>query len=131
MNSEEITRMLTKIFDASGKYSKGAIFAGVFAKNRLPTNFPHDKPCLLVANTDDHRKPGEHWVAIFIEADRRYAEYFDSFGESPLKEFEDYMSTYADRIVCNEKQIQSVASKFCGHYTIMFCAFRAIGCNVH
>ena len=131
MNGLEIEKTLTDVFAASRKYSRNAKFLGVFAKDRLPVTIPRDCPCLLVANTDDHSKPGQHWVAMYIQSNNAYAEYFDSFGEPPLPVFASYLLRHAKRIKCNRKQIQSIASMYCGQYVVLYCAFRAIGYKVH
>ena len=131
MNGDRIDKLLRKVFVASKKYSKGATFLGVFPKDKLPANIPRDKPSLLVANTDDHGKPGQHWIAICFVPDRQLAEYFDSYGEPPLPQFAAYMAKRAKRVKRNRKQLQSMASMFCGHYVILFCAFRAIGYDVN
>ena len=56
-------------------------FRGVYARNELPIREPTTS--LYVCNTDPNHKPGEHWVTIYIDSDRR-GEYFDSFGMPPL-----------------------------------------------
>ena len=56
-------------------------FRGVYARNKLPIRAPTTS--LYVCNTDPNHKPGEHWVTIYIDSDRR-GEYFDSFGMPPL-----------------------------------------------
>ena len=50
---------------------------GVFSSDRLPT-----KPRLLVCNTDPSDESGEHWIAIYVDDDGHYAEYFDSLGRA-------------------------------------------------
>jgi len=54
-------------------------FDGVFAADRLPND-----PCLLVCNTDPSYRLGEHCVAIYVDDEGRYGEYFDSFGRPPV-----------------------------------------------
>ena len=64
-------------------------FDGVFSSDHLPT-----KPRLLVSNTDPSDMPGEHWVAIYVDDDGRYGEYFDSLGRRPTATFERYMNKH-------------------------------------
>ena len=53
MNTEQIERLIRRhIRD----------FDGVFSIDRLPSN-----PCLLVYNTDPSHRPGEHWVAMYVD----------------------------------------------------------------
>jgi len=58
-------------------------FDRVFTCNSLPM-----KPRLLVCNTDQSNRPGEHWIAIYVDDDGRYGEYFDPLGRAPTHIFE-------------------------------------------
>ena len=62
-------------------------FDGVFACDHLPT-----KPRLMVCNTDKSDEPGEHWIAIYVDDDGRYGEYFDPLGRAPISVFERYVN---------------------------------------
>ena len=75
MNELTIKRILES--DARTRDS----FRGVYSRNELPIRAPTTS--LYVCNTDPNHKPGEHWVTIYINNDRR-GEYFDSFGMPPL-----------------------------------------------
>lgn len=130
MNGNDIERKLKAIFQLAKHRARDVTFLGVFPKDRLPARIPSN-PSLLVANTDDHNKPGEHWIAIYFNPYNQHAEYFDSFGEPPLAEFQTYMLMHAKRVAFNERQIQSVMSAFCGHYVVLFCVHRSIGYDVN
>jgi len=93
MNSEDIERAVRR---------RVRRFDGVFAADRLPND-----PCLLVCNTDPSHNPGKHWVAIYVEEEGRYGEYFDSFGRPPPVTFRRYLDrhcmhwsywTYSDKV---------------------------------
>ena len=56
-------------------------FLGVFASNELPSKIP-SYPSGLIANTDPNNKPGQHWVAMFLEESKE--EFFDSYGLPPI-----------------------------------------------
>jgi len=101
MNSDEIDRFLRAR-------------VRVFSVDNLP-----DNRHLLVCNTDHSGKPGRHWVAIYIEDGR--GEVFDSFGHRPNIDFERYMNRHCVSWKFNDKQLQSIISKFGGHYCIYFC----------
>jgi len=96
-------------------------FQGVFSSDTLPTT-----PRLLVCNTDPARKPGEHWIAIYVDKNGR-GEYFDSFGRKPNKHFERYMNSNCVRWTFNKKQLQSRISGFCGYYCCLFVVLRCRG----
>ena len=110
MNSDEIDRFLkARLKD----------FDGVFSVDTLP-----DDPRLLVCNTDPSDKPGRHWIAIYVDENGR-GELFDSFGRRPNVDFEHYMNRHCSSWNFNDRQLQSVVSKFCGHYCIYFCILRS------
>jgi hypothetical protein len=123
MNSEEIERILRRVC--------GETFIGVYAKDQLPT-LRGTRPVLMVVNTDNSNKPGTHWIAMFINTDGS-GEYFDSFGElnNINQTFTAYMNKYCAQWVYNDTQLQSVVSKFCGHYCIFYCLYRSIGYNIN
>jgi len=109
MNSEEIECILRRhVVD----------FDGVFSVDTLPKH-PH----ILVCNIDPSDKPGRHWVCIFVENGR--GEYFDSFGRRPNAAFERYLNKHCSYWIYNNRQLQSVISKFCGHYCIYYCMLRS------
>ena len=111
MNTDEIERKLSHRID------------GVFSVDTLP-----DKPHLLVCNTDPSDKPGRHWVCIYVKDGR--GEYFDSFGRRPTALFERYLNRHCTSWIYNDRQIQSVISKFCGHYCIYYCMLRSRGVDM-
>ena len=114
MNSDEIDRFLrVRLRD----------FDGVFSIDRLP-----DHPHLLVCNTDPSDKPGRHWIAIYVDDEGR-GDFFDSFGRRPSDYLERYMNRNCLSWNFNDRQLQSIVSKFCGHYCIsVFFAVEVLIC---
>jgi hypothetical protein len=110
MNTNEIDRILHK--------TPG--YRGTFSCDTLP-----GLTGLVVANTDPHNRPGEHWIAIYISADRRHGEYFDSFGRRPTRVFEQYLNDNCLNWTYNTRQLQSIASRFCGFYCVYYCLLRS------
>ena len=108
----------------------GPMFLGVFACDRLPSSIDKSRPTLLVCNTDTHDMPGEHWISIYIE-DSSYAEYFDSFGGPPEAPFRTFLHRHCARWIYADRHLQSVISRFCGHYCIFYCLHRARGKNLN
>ena len=53
------------------------VFKGIYARNRLPRLL--SVPSILVGNTDPNHRTGQHWVAIYIDANSR-GEYYDPTG---------------------------------------------------
>ena len=112
MNTKEIERFL----EADPVCRR--VFQGVFSADTLPP-----QPRLLVCNTDESTKPGQHWIAIHVDTCGR-GEYFDSFGQEPNEHFEVYMNRHCRNWTFNRKQLQSIISSFCGYYCCMFCVLR-------
>ena len=71
MNTLEIDTLLKK-----HPHSR-PVFRAVYARNRLPR--PLRVPSVLVGNTDPDHQIGQHWVAIYIDANSR-GEYYDPTG---------------------------------------------------
>jgi len=118
MDSEKIRRLLGRV----------EMFNGVFPADRLPRH-RLKKPTLLVVNTDRSDKPGQHWVAMYFDGEG-YGELFDSLATTPIKTFKDFMNRNCTRWLKNDMQLQSIISRFCGHYVVMYCVLRARGFDI-
>jgi len=77
---------------------------------------------------DPSCKPGRHWIATYIEDGR--GEFFDLFGHRPNIDFEGYMNRHCVSWTFNDRQLQSIISKFCGYYCVYFCARRSRGIDM-
>ena|SRR3989442_11171925 len=106
-----------------------AIFRGVYACDELPVIAV--RPSVIVVNTDPARLPGQHWICIYFDGDG-HGEFFDSFGQRPKRVFEHYLNKYCIAWTFNSKQMQSLISRFCGHYCIWYCImkFRKVALNL-
>lgn len=79
-----------------------------------------EKPAALVFNTDSSKKPGSHWVAVYVDKNSQ-AQYFDSYGIPPL--IPDHIRSLQKNcktIRHNDQQMQSSSSAVCGQFCIMF-----------
>ena len=112
MNSDVIDRVLKK---------HCAIYRGVFACDELSDAVL--RPSTIVVNTDPANRPGRHWICIYFDEDG-HGEYFDSFGLRPKIVFERYMNKHCTAWTFNKKQMQSLVSRFCGHYCIWYCMMK-------
>ena len=119
MDSTVIDRILRK---------NCGIYHGVFAYDELP--IIDACPAVIVVNTDPSTRPGQHWICIYFDEDG-HGEFFDSFGLKPKRVFERYMDEHCIAWTFNKRQLQSLVSRFCGHYCIWFCImkFRKIALN--
>lgn len=114
MNSSEIRSQL--------KEYKG--FVGVFPCDRLPELRPGQA---LIANTDSHDQPGQHWVAFYMSK-TGVLEYFDSFGLPPLVPyFRKYINRSAhSKFSYSTIQVQDASGQTCGNHCIAFVKHRLL-----
>ena len=101
-------------------------YMGAFPCDRLPRVTKY--PAALILNTDPSTKPGEHWVAVYIDS-KKCGIYFDPYGFEPLL---DVFKQFLDNNCLNgwtysSKLIQSIKSINCGRYCYMFIILRAMG----
>lgn len=97
---------------------------GVFPADKIPKVWP--KPIAIVANTDGSKKPGQHWVAIYVGRDGR-GWYFDSYGLPPI--IPQHLSRLRENCKffrCNTRQLQDANSTVCGQYCIVFLHFMSV-----
>ena len=73
-----------------------------------------------MCNTNPSDMPGEHWIAIYVDDDGHYGEYFDSLGREPTRVFERYINEHCQEWTFNRKQLHSITSRFCEHYCACF-----------
>jgi len=84
-------------------------------------------PSAYVLNSQPSSKPGEHWLGVYLDKNGK-GEYFDSYGLPPdMFGFADFMNAKSTSCIYNEKTLQSLFSKVCGHYCVYFILFRCRG----
>ena len=80
----------------------------------------------FVCNTDDGDEPGEHWIALYLDADGR-GYYFCSYGLPPRHAaFRTFMNEHCSEWTHNSKRLRSPLSNVCGQYCI---AYVLLFCN--
>ena len=100
------------------------IYRGTYSSDTLPNILDSWRPLVIVVNTDPSTQPGKHWIGMFFD-ECGNGEFFDSFGQYSARVFERYMNKYCSVWSYNNKQLQSLISRFCGHCVIWFCVFNA------
>ena len=96
----------------------------VVAKDSLSDIIIDTYPAAIVCNTHDSDRPGEHWVAMYVDTERR-GDYFDSYGLQPQHVgFVDFMTEHCSTWSANERTLQSPLSTVCGQYCVAFLMFR-------
>ena len=72
----------------------------------------------FVCNTDDGDDLGEHWIALYLDADGR-GDYFCSYGLPPRHAaFRTFMNKHCSEWTHNSKRLQSLLSNVCGQYCV-------------
>ena len=64
------------------------MFYGVNPANKIPKL--RSLPALIVCNTDTSSGPGEHWIVLYVDENRR-GEYLDSMRRCPTKCFKTFL----------------------------------------
>lgn len=117
MDTKEIMRDMLK-----NKWTK-RLFRGVYPSDKLPKRVK--KPALVIANTDDSKNPGQHWVGFYFPT-KGVSEFFDSTGERPSKpDFIKFLKQNGDKFIFNTKRIQGSFSMTCGNYCTVYLLYRA------
>ena len=101
---------------------------GVFPSDRLPKEPPPlNTSWGLIANTDDSRKPGSHWIAFYFNHQNKTGEFWDSLGQKPSyynRYFEPFLKRHCKTYSINTRVIQSPTSTVCGLYCLYYLLFK-------
>ena len=110
------------------------VFYGTVACDQLPSKLMKDGPTAFIVNTDPQDEPGTHWISLWTDGDTceimdSYAVPLDVYGTAnPLKE---WLNRHFKYQMSNGKTLQSVFSRSCGDYALMFLVDRAEGRSMH
>ena len=88
---------------------------------------PKQRKIAFIANTDPSNKPGRHWVAVYIDADKSI-NYFDSFGRPMPFDVRLQLKKIVDKMKpatllkekCNRFKLQGSTNN-CGFFAMKFC----------
>jgi hypothetical protein len=102
------------------------LFEGVFAADTLPRRL-HKRPALIICNTDPVSKPGEHWVAFYVDKNGD-GEFWDSYGMPPIiPQHRQFLDRLCRKWVYNHTSLQAIDSLVCGEYCVLYLIHRAHG----
>ena len=124
LSNEELSRL------AQADPTLAPYFVGVFASDHLPTSPHRQGPQAYVVNTDPHRRPGQHWLALWTPGDDT-CEIMDSFG-LPLEQYgsrplEAWLARHWKAVDTNRTTLQALTSWTCGHYVLMYLMLKSRG----
>ena len=91
-------------------------FCGVFPYDRIPQRVQR-YPCSFVVNTDDSKKPGEHWISLYFDG-KRECQYFCPLGTEPYGRLFDFAKHNSDETYFNRTTLQHPLSSACGYYCV-------------
>ena len=95
---------------------------GTYARYQIPL-LEHDRRLFaLVIKSDEAAGPGKHWLALYAPHGLPKIEMFDSFG-LPFN----FYSLDQSFIHFSSCSIQSLNTKVCGHYELLFIYLRSRG----
>lgn len=97
-------------------------FAGVFAIDNLPFSVPH-YPFFMIVNTQAKNLPGEHWIAVFIDANKR-GEVFDSLALPITNMLIRWLNRFTRLFSTSKVMYQHPLAATCGAYVIFYVLHR-------
>lgn len=114
-------------------------FSNALARMNLKKLIKNKKKIGIIFNTDPSYKSGEHWISMFIDLTNKTICFFDSVGDEPPKEVNQFMKKIIKQAkqigiklkpIINTKQHQR-GNNECGVYSLYFIASRLEGkdCN--
>lgn len=77
------------------------------------------KNVLLIINTHESFKPGEHWLAVYIDKNENVF-FFDSFAQKIKSPYLINFLKMYKTVHYNTRQLQHVLSAVCGCYCVIF-----------
>ena len=124
LTNHQIVKKIESNADAATRKA----FRGVYSIDDLPAFIPR-LPILLIVNTQTHNLPGEHWIAIFIDKDKR-GEVFDSLALPSSIILSRWMNRFTRKWRTNVLCFQNPLSGMCGGYVIYFVLHRLSASNL-
>ena len=107
------------------------VFKGVFPADLHCLPVIQEYPCGIISNTDPHYLAGQHWIVMYFNANK-VVEYFDSYGRKPFIESHIlYMNMNSNKIIYNNKQVQSIFSTTCGEHCIYYMIQKCCGYSAY
>ena len=101
-------------------------FDGIYSKDTLSDII--NKPQLIICNTDNSNKPGEHWVLFFFS--KKKCEFYDSLGKD-ITFYGDSFLKFIYKFVTKIEQVpfrtQPLNTPYCGELCLFYAYKRCKG----
>ena len=109
---------LVKRIKRNGDRKTLKAFGGIYAIDDLPQFIPH-YPFMAVINTQSHNLPGEHWIAVYINENRR-GEIFDSLVTPTSIFLIRWLNRHTRSWRKNIHRFQNPFSSTCGSFVLFY-----------
>lgn len=113
---------LVRKIERNGSPATRAAFHGVYAMDDLPFAVPH-YPYFMIVNTQSHNLAGQHWIAIFIDSNKR-GEVFDSFSLPLSQPLIRWMNRFTRSFTTSHLTYQHPLSAKCGAFVLYYILHR-------
>ena len=97
-------------------------FQGIYPMDALPKAIAQ-YPFFMIVNTQAHNLPGEHWICVFIDKNRR-GEVFDSLALPLRNSLIRWMNRFARTITSSHLNYQHPLSATCGAFVLYYILHR-------
>lgn len=117
MDTIQLYTALQKLFCSDRRISYDVIPA-----DYLRTYPIRKLPLYLIVNSEDHTRPGKHWLALAVQ--KHAVIFFDSYGY-PITKYSSHFTNFiqrlhAQKLIQRNQQIQCFGSSTCGAHCCFF-----------
>ena len=122
MNTTELHQLLTQ------EPITQPYIGDVCALDQLPRKVTR-RPKLYIVNSQPKHRPGKHWLVLYFPRVGP-AEFFDSLGHGPRYyswRLERYLKKQGGYYIRNQRRVQQVGTKACGHFCYYYAYQRCVG----
>lgn len=121
MDSSNLLELLKRSIDPDK-----CCVGGVFPRDYLSIDSFTKFPTCCIVNTDISSKPGQHWVAYYLNSPSDY-EFFDSFGLTPAHY--QFKLNFPEKL--NSTSFQSDFSNTCGQFCLYYLHQKSLGFSLN
>lgn len=134
LNTTDINNVLNQYQELDKKFKfLGALPSDFYKIDKINfAKFKKYKKLGMVLNLDGYEQSGSHWVAIYIDKNKKQIEYFDSLGRTPNTNIKYYIKEYLNNEFPNYEYLQNkykhqLLDTECGVYSIYYIINRLLG----
>jgi len=114
-------------FDLDEMLKKSPSYLGTFSHDTIPT-FSNERFSAII-NYHNYNQEGSHWICVYNSPEKKYSEFFDSFGLPPSDKILKKLKQTGKKVLYNTSKIQNITSSKCGFYCYFYILMRDRGMN--